>query len=73
MLSSWVCVNDGFPLVGVPGAQVYFTDHDETTPLRPDGSRAISCKPIDELGVVRKVVSAARTLGRLGELVIELF
>jgi hypothetical protein len=51
---------------------VYFVNHDETTPLRPDGSRAITCKKLSALGTVRHVVTAARLLERLGRIVIEI-
>jgi hypothetical protein len=62
-------VNQGFPLVGFPGANVYFTDHDATTPLLPDGTRDVSCKRIPLERGLYDVAKAARYLVRLAELI----
>jgi hypothetical protein len=59
----WVCTHQGFPLVALPGGNVFFSNEDLTT---PDG--AISCKRVDPKRAVYDVVKAARYLERLVEL-----
>jgi hypothetical protein len=55
-------------LVGLPGANVYFTDNDETTPVRPDGTRAVTCKQISAGKALYDLAKAARYLSRVVEL-----
>jgi len=66
-----VCVTDGFPLVGVPGGNVFFTNSDLSTPPRPDGSQAISCRQIPIETALYDVVKVGRWLARLAELAFE--
>jgi hypothetical protein len=61
-------VNQGFPLVGFPGANAFFTDHDASTPLLPDGTRDVSCKRLPVEHALLDVAKAARYLVRLVEL-----
>jgi hypothetical protein len=55
-----VCTHQGFPLVALPGGNVFFTDRDLST---ADG--AISCKRVAWEAVVWDVTKAARYLARL--------
>jgi hypothetical protein len=61
-------VTEGFPLVGLPGANVYFTDHDASTPIRPDGGRDVSCKQVSIEHALYDLAKAARYLARVAEL-----
>jgi hypothetical protein len=58
-----VCTHQGFPLVVLPGANIFFTDRDETS---PDG--VITCKPIDPARAGYDIVKVSRLLLRLAEL-----
>jgi hypothetical protein len=60
-----VCVSDGYPLVEVPGANVFYTDHDLSTPQRPDGSRAISCKQVSVEQALRDLYKAGTLLDKV--------
>jgi hypothetical protein len=58
-----VCTHQGFPLVALPGGNVFFTNEDLTN---ADGS--ITCKRIDAKKALYDVVKAARYLVRLADL-----
>jgi hypothetical protein len=58
-----VCTYEGFPLVALPGANVFFTDQDVSSV-----ERGISCKRIDATRALYDVVKAARYLVRLVDL-----
>lgn len=58
-----MCTHEGFPLVALPGGNVFFTDRDLTS-----SSSGISCKRIDAAKAVYDIVKAARYLVRLAEL-----
>lgn len=59
----WVCTHSGFPLVALPGGNVYFTNEDQTSV-----ARGISCKQIAVEKALYDVVKAARYLVRLVDL-----
>jgi hypothetical protein len=56
-------VHQGFPLVALPGGNVFFSNEDLTT---SDG--AISCKQVSWEHAVYDIVKAGRYLIRLAEL-----
>lgn len=58
-----MCTHQGFPLVALPGGNVFFSDEDLTT---ADG--AISCKRVPWEAAAYDIVKAARYLIRLAEL-----
>lgn len=58
-----MCTHQGFPLVTLPGANVFFSDEDLTS---SDG--VISCKQTTATKAVYDVVKAGRYLARLAEL-----
>ena len=58
-----MCTHEGFPLVALPGGNVFFTDRDLT-----DAARGISCKRVTAGKAAYDIVKAARYLIRLVEL-----
>jgi hypothetical protein len=60
-------VHEGFPLVTVPGANVFYTNEDVSTPAREDGSRLISCKQDTTARGLWQITKAGRYLARLAQ------
>ena len=58
-----MCEHFGYPLIPLPGANIFLTAQDEST---PDG--AIRCKRITEIEALRLAGDGARLLSRLAEL-----
>jgi hypothetical protein len=58
-----VCAHHGYPLYPIPGANIFLTAEDETT---PDG--AITCKQISEADALRLAGHGLVWLGKLAEL-----
>jgi hypothetical protein len=58
-----VCAHHGYPLYPLPGANIFLTAQDEST---PDGQ--IECTQISEAEALRLAGNGLRILSRLGEL-----
>lgn len=58
-------MHEGYPLAPLPGANVFITDTDLSTPPDSEGNRLISCKPISSVEAGRIAWSALRLLSRL--------
>ena len=58
-----MCTHEGFPLVALPGGNVFFTDRDLTS-----AREGISCKRVSSTRALTTIVKAARYLARLVEL-----
>lgn len=41
-----MCVHHGEPLIPIPGANVFLTDSDLTTPVLDDGSQLVTCRKL---------------------------
>jgi hypothetical protein len=54
--------------VTVPGANVFYTDTDLSTPPDSEGNRLISCRQVADLRSLYDIAKIARYLARLGEL-----
>jgi len=55
-----VCTVQGYPLVGLPGANVFFSNEDATT-----GDGLITCKPITSSEILRDLYRASKLLSFL--------
>jgi hypothetical protein len=60
-------VHEGFPLVTVPGANVFYSDRDESTPPDENGDQFIRCSRVTAPSALWDITKAARYLGRLAE------
>lgn len=58
-------MHEGYPLAPLPGANVFITDSDLSTPPDSEGNRLISCKQISSVEAARLAYNALRILSKL--------